>query len=157
MALCLNVVDRRFLDRAEGPVCVPTDVAWITLNAPREADPRDAVETANRDALEAALAGIGATVRRQCEPPGSIGTPCVVDPDCGRGRRCRSRLMLFTPPLTTRDRCTTYAEVVVPLRIKPSGTAAGTRALHVTTVPSAPRAVRDGDLLKLVCRVPPAP
>ncbi len=158
VALCLNVSERRFVDRAAQPLCTPTDVAWVIFTAPREADPRDATEAANRDALEAALASAGAAVRRQCQPPGVVpNTPCASDSDCGGTRRCRTRFMLFTPPLDVHDRCTAFADVVVPLRLGAHGAGTGTRTLRLSSGSSIAGAARDSDVLKLVCRPRPAP
>jgi hypothetical protein len=157
VALCLNVTERRFLDRAAQPLCTPSDVAWMVFASPREADPHDAVDAQNRDALETVLAGVGATVRRQCQPRGvEPSTPCATDADCG-SRRCRTRFTLFVPPLETRDRCTTFADVFVPLRHGARGVIANSRTLRVTTAPFAPDAARDVDVLKLVCRPANAP
>ena len=153
VALCLNVTERRFLDRAAQPLCMPSDVGWMVFTAPREADPRDAIDAQNRDALEAVLIGVGAIVRRQCQPRGvEPSTPCVTDGDCGGARRCRTRFTRFTPPLDTHDRCTTFADVLVPLRHGMHGAITGSRTLRVTTAPFAASAARDTDALKLVCR-----
>jgi len=52
IALCFNLTDARF------PACTPRDVEQVRIRAPREAAPRDAVDQANRDALEAALGAL---------------------------------------------------------------------------------------------------
>lgn len=153
VALCLNVTERRFLDHAGQPLCTPTDVAWMVFASPREAGPRDPTDTVNRGSLEAALVFIGATVRRQCQPPAvAPGTPCAADADCGGTGHCRTRFTTFSPPLDVDDVCTPFTDVVVPLRQLPSGTVTGSRTLRVTTAPSAIGAARDTDTLKLVCR-----
>lgn len=159
VALCLNVGERRFVDRDGRPLCTPSDVAWLSLTSPREAEPHGANDTHTRDALEAAIAAIGGDVRRQCERPGAEpSTPCTIDADCGRSRRCRGRFMTFAPPLETRDACTPFADVVVPLRRAERGTLVGTRTLagtstlRVTAATGDAAAARDFDTLKLVCR-----
>ena len=146
VASCVNVNEQRFHDRTGRPVCSPTDVAWIVLLAPREADPRDEIDTLNRDALEAALATAGATLRRQCQSVGvEPSTPCASTAVCG-GKRCRTRLMLFDPPSTMLDHCTSFADIVVPIRRGMTTT----RTLRLTATSST--RVRDTDVLKLVCR-----
>jgi hypothetical protein len=156
VALCLNVSERRFVDRAAQPLCRPTDVASVSFTSPKEAEPRDSLDAEIRDALEAAFAGLGGTVRQQCqrrtvEP----STPCATDDDCGASGRCRARFILFAPPLDDRDRCTAFANVVVHLRHGARGALSRSRTLRVTTS-SSDGAIRDADVLKLVCR-PAAP
>jgi hypothetical protein len=152
VALCLNVSERRLVDRRTAqPLCAATDVAWAVLKAPREADPRDGIDAANRDALEAALTALGAAVRRQCEPPGvSPSTSCVSDVDCGP-RRCRSRFVEFIPPFGERDRCTAFVDVAVPLRPGRHALKAGKRTLRLTVARATPHTARDTDVLRLVC------
>ncbi len=151
VASCLNVREQRLRSRTGGPACAPADVAWVVLQAPREADPRDPVDVLNRDALEAALAGVGAAIRRQCQSVGvEPATPCTSSADCGGTKRCRTRLMLFEPPSTTLDRCTAFADVLVPLGRSGATRKAATRTLRLTATTSA--RVRDTDVLKLTCR-----
>jgi hypothetical protein len=151
VASCVNVNERRFRDRSGQPTCSPTDVAWVVMLVPREANPHDEIDRLNRDALEAALAGAGATLRRQCQALGvEPSTPCASDADCGRTKRCRTRFMLFDPPSMTIDQCTSFAEIVVPLRQGRSGPSAATRTLRLTATSST--RVGDTDVLKLVCR-----
>jgi hypothetical protein len=150
VAACLNVDEQRFRSRSGGPACVPTDVAWIVLRSPREADPVDPADVLNRDALEAALTGIGGVVRRQCQPLGvEPSTACTTNADCGH-RKCRTRLVLFQPPSTGLGQCSTFADVVVPLRHTSKGLASATRTLRLTATSSG--RVRDTDTLKLTCR-----
>jgi len=150
VALCVNIDEQRLRSRTGGPACVPTDVAWIVLQSPRGSDPRDTTDGLNRDALEAALTGAGAVLRRQCQSVGvEPSTPCTTNADCGH-RRCRTRLMLFDPPSTMLGHCTDFADIVVPLRRTGSGFGSATRTLRLTATTSA--RIRDTDALKLTCR-----
>jgi len=157
VALCLDVRERRFVDRDDRPLCTATDVAWLSLISPREAGPHDAADVHTRDALETAIAAVGGIVRRQCELPGAAtSTPCASDADCGHARRCRGRFMAFAPPFDARGACTPFADVVVPLRHAGRAVRAGTRLLRVTAATSDAATGRDADTLKLVC-LPAAP
>src|SRR5207249_4984816 len=51
VSLCFNIAESRF-------ACSPSDVGRVQLLRPREDLPPDATDSANRDALEAALAGV---------------------------------------------------------------------------------------------------
>ncbi len=150
VALCLNVAEYRPSARGIRGACQPSDVAWVAFKSPREVDPRDATEVANRDQLEAVVAGVGAVVRRQCEPPAATGTACTADADCTRPRRCRSRFLLFEPPLQTIGACTAFANVVVPLPAGRPG-APGRTTLRVSVAAATDPRERDSDVLKLVC------
>jgi cysteine-rich repeat protein len=114
LAQCLNVTERRF-------ACSPTDVARVQILSPRENRPRNPIDEANRDALEASLAGVGGVVRGQCARPLSKrGQLCTVNADCdsaaGRGNgRCRGRFVAFAPALSAADSCTSFADIRVPL------------------------------------------
>jgi hypothetical protein len=151
VAACVNVDEQRFRSRSGGPACVPTDVAWIVLRSPREADPVDPSDVLNRDALEAALTTLGGVVRRQCQALGvEPSTPCATNADCGGRRQCRTRLVSFSPPSTAVGQCSTFADIVVPLRHTSKGLASATRTLHLTATNSG--GLRDTDTLKLTCR-----
>ena len=74
--MCFNVVDTRLR-------CSPTDVAQVQLLSPKEAKPKDATATANRDALENALTNIGGTVGGLCANRGPHkGQLCTVNSNC---------------------------------------------------------------------------
>jgi len=156
VALCFNVAERRLTARNAQSGCHPTNVAWVAFRAPRELDPRDPTELSNRDRLETAIMAVGGVVRTQCEPPGPTGTSCAIDADCSRPRRCRSRFLLMTPPLTASGVCTAFATVEVPVRHGRRGAAPGRSTLRVTVGATADVAERDSDTLKLLC-APAAP
>jgi cysteine-rich repeat protein len=151
IALCFKVTEVRF-------ACKPTDVARVELREPEEDDPRGPAETANRDALEAALAGLGGMVRGQCmSPRPGPDVLCAADSDCrsklGKQSECRGRFVVFDPPLATADTCTEFASVVVPLKqtgreLKSSKT---TLKLAVTPANSESRGT-DTDSLQLICQ-----
>jgi cysteine-rich repeat protein len=138
---CFNVTERRF-------ACSATDVARVRLLSPRENKPRSSIDEANRDALEASLAGVGGVVRGQCTRPLSKrGQLCTVNADCdsaaGRGNgRCRGRFVAFAPALSAADSCTSFADIRVPL--------GRTEKLLLNAAPSAGRS--DLNVLHLRCK-----
>ena len=115
VALCFNVRERR-------AACTPVDVERVQLKQPNAALPRDAVDAANRDALEGALAALGGNIRGVCSRPRlRAGTACERHADCdapaGAGNgACAGRFTVFAPPLATADACTGFAAITVPLR-----------------------------------------
>lgn len=91
VALCFNVRDQRL-------PCYGLPPKGVSAVRLRRVDPRKTVDVANRAALETALEGIGGVLKIG---PGVAGL----------------RAIEFTPPLTAQDRCTSYADFKVPLRI----------------------------------------
>ena len=155
VALCFNNEDARF-------ACTPTDVARVQLLLPREAQPRDATDLANRNAIEAALVGVNGAVRGQCTLPVSkLHQLCSANADCdstpGSGNGvCATRFVLFEPPLSARNRCTDFALVQVPLH----NNRMSSRTIRLSATPSndpvtGRKRAADTDALRLVCRPKP--
>jgi len=154
VAMCLNVTESRF-------ACPAEDVTQVSLKQPNEVSPRDAIDAANRDALEAALAGLGGVIRGQCVNRGAKrGQLCAVNTDCditpGSGE-CQGRLVAFDPPLNAADRCTSVADIKVPLRTTTRGLRTGRKVLTLAVTPSKDpvtgrRRANDRDTLTLVCK-----
>ena len=153
VALCVNVVDTRLS-------CSPTDVAQVQLLSPKEAKPKDAAATANRDALENALTSIGGTVRGLCANRGPHkGQLCAVNADCdsspGSGDGvCRGRFVAFTPPLSTDNSCTAFARIQVPLKQTTTGFKAASATLRVKGI-SEGAGQKGHNSLKLTCKPHP--
>jgi len=151
IALCFNVTEVRFR-------CDPTGVARVDLRDPQEDNPQGPVETANRDALEAALAGLGGLVRGQCKMPGpGPDNLCTADSDCrskqGKQGECRDRFVVFDPPLDTADTCTEFAPVVVPLKHAGRDFKSNKATLKLAITPASTGArSRDTDSLQLICQ-----
>lgn len=154
VALCFKVPEVRF-------ACNPMDVARVELTEPQEDNPQGPVETANRNALETALAGLGGVLRGQCTSSGpGPEVLCASNSDCrsklGKHSECRGRFVVFDPPLDRADTCTEFASVVVPLKqmgreVKSSKT---TLKLAVTPANSESRGT-DTDSLQLICQPQP--
>jgi hypothetical protein len=151
VGLCLNVTDPRIS-------CTPLDVSRVQILLPSEAHPRNATQTANRDALENALTGLGAEIRGTCSNAGPNRSQlCAVPSDCdsssGSGNgRCTGRFAIFLPPLADTNSCTGYASITVPLRTLGARTYAATVLLEVKGIPSStPARISDLDMLTLVC------
>jgi len=152
--LCLNVTDERF------PACNPLDVERVEIRAPKEAAPRDAVDEANRDALEAALGRIGAQVRGQCRRPVTRRNAlCTADGDCddpvGAGNgECAGRLMAFEPPRAAQNACTDYVPIRVPLRNLAQGWFPGRKFVRVRALTSYRQGrwlIGDRDAVSFTC------
>jgi cysteine-rich repeat protein len=147
VALCFNATEQRFN-------CTPSDVKQLLLTVPREAHPADAIATGNRDAIETALIGLNGMVRGMCTNSGPRrGQWCETNSDCDAtlgsgGGRCTGRFVGFAPPLAMTNRCTTFAEIKVPLRS--NGLAVGPTRLRLKATPSSGTA--DVDVLRLVCK-----
>jgi len=160
IALCLNVADRRALDRSGAPVCQTPGIDRLRITAPSERRTRDSIEGRNRLAIEDALGQLGAIVDGRCST-GRMGDRCSNDADCdsaaslGDGK-CRDRQVFFTPPLTNQGVCTDFAEIVVPLRANLKDVHPRTTRVHLTTVPPLPpgNAWRPParDAIRLICR-----
>ena len=124
ISLCFNVTDTRI------PCVSPDLVGRIHFSDPAESHPHPGADTANRDALEAALLGL----------PGAALTNT---PD---------RSIAFAPELTQIDVCTAPVLLTVPLR----QTTLGPRARHlairyrVFQHASDHRAI-DRDIIRLTC------
>ncbi|MGD0945795.1 MAG: choice-of-anchor Q domain-containing protein [Candidatus Binatia bacterium] len=141
VAQWFNVVERRF-------ACSPTDVARVQILSPPENRPRNAIDEANRDALEASLEGLGGVVRWQCtQPLSKHGQLCTVNADCdspagsGNGQCGGRRFVVFAPPLSTSGTHTAFADIRVPV--------GRTKTLMLTAAPSA--GASDVDVLWLRC------
>ncbi len=149
VASCFNAAEQRF-------ACAPTDVASVEVLKPRQARPKDATDSANRDALETALAAVNGEVRGWCINSGSqYWQVCAVGSDCdsapGRGDGiCEGRFVSFAPPLATGNACTSFASIQVPLRQTASGFRRANRTLRLRVTDSSDSS--DTDLLKLVCK-----
>jgi hypothetical protein len=143
IALCFNVTEMRRLRRATGlPLCTPTDVERVRLTSSYQAYPLSEIDVPNLDSLESAMAAIGGSGRDS--PLGTWGSTCC------------SRFVTFDPPLTARDLCTDFAEIVVPLRPIGQGSRTGHERIHLTAAPSPltkghPRRA-DRDLIDLRCK-----
>lgn len=125
VSLCYNVTDTRFsCDSIE-------EIGFIRF---RRASPRRPIDVANRDALEAAVVGIGGILR---VGPGIPGR----------------RAVFFEPPLATEDICTAFAEFKVPLRGK--APKFRSRRKPLVTIADPPigvsRSKRDSDVMRLIC------
>jgi cysteine-rich repeat protein len=154
VALCLNVAEQRF-------ACAPTDVARVQIQQPNELRPRDPTDTANRDALEGALAGTAGVVRGQCTNRGvkqkqscSSSADCDSFPGSADGR-CKGRLVAFEPPLAAYG-CTAFADIRVPLRQTAAGMRARRKRLRLSVSPSNDpltglKRAGDTDSLTLIC------
>jgi len=118
-------------------------------------------------ALAGGLAGIGGAVRGQCVratsgPRRVCGSDAECDSTPGKGDgACRGHFMAFDPPLSERDLCTEFADVVVPLRRTHGGRLRrGQRWIRLSARPtddphSGNRRTAGRDILKLSCD--PAP
>ncbi len=159
VALCLNADEHRL-------ACTATDVERIKLLLPNEIKPRDAVDTGNRDAFEGALSGIGGLIRGSCVNGGPMrGQFCAAPSDCdstpGSGNgRCSGRFVGFSPPLTTANSCTSFANVQVPVRNAAGRLLPGHKVIEVSASPSKdPVSLRprlaDIDVLTLTCKPKP--
>jgi hypothetical protein len=133
IAMCFNASETRFS-------CVPTDVQQVHLHVLQ----RTAVDAANRDALEGAMARLGGLPQQWCS----------------RSGRCTWGVV-FDPPLTPPQTCTSFADIVVPLRKTATGaTGKGVRIIGFQTLPSRnpvtgrPR-VKDSNFLKFTCQPHP--
>lgn len=152
VALCFNAAEQRFN-------CTPTDVTRVQLQRPKEVKPKDAIDQGNRDALEAALTGIGGVVRGACSNSGPHhGEFCTANSDCdstpGSGKGvCTGRFVAFQPSLTTTNACTAYASITVPLRQTTTGFSAGYETLSLKATRSDTKS--DSDTLTLVCKPSP--
>jgi len=147
VGLCLNVADAR-----SGCLYYPT-VAQVQLRSPDEANPKDAVAEANRDALENALEGLGGAVRGLCANRGPHkGELCIANADCdsaaGSGNGlCRGRFVAFVPPLSAESMCTASASIQVPLR---QGVRAASATLNVKAISDAGQ--KGHNSLRLSCK-----
>jgi len=151
-------------DDDTGLPCTPLDVERVRITEPQRTARGTAINALNGAALEGALAGIGAMTRGHCRPSRSEASAlCSTDRECdsrpGSGDgRCRDRLMAFDPPLSERDRCTHFAEIVVPLRHTEKALLAGHRRIALRTTPSRPisgrRPLGDVGSIDLFCRPP---
>ena len=123
ISLCFNVTDTRF-------PCVSADkVSRIHFTDPAESHPRTGIETENRDALEAALIGLGGTVTQGV-----------------------NRSIAFTPSLTTADICTSALLIKVPLIHTGLGLRKGHSAIRDRVFPNASDIhATDRDRLNLIC------
>lgn len=88
VSLCYNLSDTRF------PCTTVGSVGFVRF---RWANPANAIDVANCNALEAAVIGIGGVLRVGPGVPGR-------------------RAVFFAPPLAATDFCTEFAEFQVPLR-----------------------------------------
>jgi hypothetical protein len=151
VAMCLNVADSRV-------PCASIDVERVQLLSPNEAKPKDATATANRNAVENALTGLGGTVRGLCANAGPHkGQLCAVNADCdstsssGNGV-CRGRFAVFVPPFNTDNGCTAFAPIQVPLRQTIAGFRATSVLLSVRAISDPATRKRTTNSLRLTCQ-----
>lgn len=160
VALCFNVAETRV------PCVSMGAVEEVQLNQPSPFNFKKKVDVDNRLALEGALASLGAQARGVCTNPGSHkGQYCTSGLECdsapGRGDgKCSGRMGVFMGPLTASTRCTTFADIKVPLKQTRRGLRMVTYPIRVKVrAPKDPltgkRPLADGDVLKLVCRPKP--
>jgi len=148
IAVCFNVPDARL-------GCTPTDIRQVEVTKPG-IDPATPADTVNRDAIDRALQGIGATVKGVCinvRPPVhdcTANADCDSAPGAGNGR-CRSTAA-FAPPLSGQNVCTDLVFLQVPLRANGRERAVTTLRFKTQT---SPRHRSDTDTLRLVCRSSP--
>jgi len=158
LALCFNIAETRV------PCVSSGAVEAVDLNHPSPLESHNQVDIQNRLALEGALAGIGAQQRGVCTK-GQKGAYCSSALDCdsspGAGDgSCHGRFAVFPVPLTDVNRCTTFADIKVPLKKTNHGYKMAAYPIRVSVRPAKDavtgrRPVRDGDLLKLVCHPKP--
>ena len=157
--LCFNVVDSRFAS-----FCSPTQVETLTLKKPKEAAPKDAIQAAIRDAVEAKFVDLGACVGGACTSPrASVGSLCTMNADCdvqGGDGVCRGRFGALLDVITDTNVCTRYMDIVVPLKQPGSAYSAGKQTLDLLVEPTPDPVTGklrkgDNDKLKLVCLPPP--
>lgn len=125
VSLCYNVSDTRF------PCNTVDEIGFIRF---RRASPKRPIDVANRDALEAAVIGIGGVLKVGPGVPGR-------------------RAVFFEPPLATKDICTEFAEFKVPLRGKAPKYKSRRKVLVTIADPPVgiSRSKRDSDVLRLIC------
>ena len=145
VAACFNVPDTRLQ-------CAPSDVRQVQVVQPG-IDPGTAADTANRDAIDSTLQGIGATIQGACVNVRPRVHVCTANADCdsapGAGDgRCRTTAA-FAPPLSGSNVCTGFAFIQVPLRANGRKRAVTTLRLKTQT---SVRHRSDTDTLRLVCR-----
>ena len=116
VALCFNVLDARL------PECVPDQIETLKVTKPIEAAPKNAVESAIRDAFEAKFASVGACVGGACtKPASSLDFLRSANPDCddvGGDGVCKGRFGALLEVIEDTNACTGYMDVVVPLEQK---------------------------------------
>lgn len=167
VALCFNVEDSRLV----APACTPDAIEVLTLKKPKEEEPKNAVETAVRDALEAEFQGVGACIVGECsKPASSVGSTCEVDDDCDDfdddGNElpgtCKGRFGALYDWIEETNHCTDYTNLVVPLKEKNGRYSKGKQTLLLRVDPILDQATgevrpADSDKLKLTCAPIPAP
>ena len=142
--------------------CSTDEIETLHLTSPKEDKPKDAVETAIRDAFEAKFHEIGACVSGFCSKPStSVGLLCDVNADCDAEDKpgsgvCMGRLAVLDQVITETNGCTSYMDIVVPLKQKNGVYVKNKRALAVLMEPTLDPVtfkVRkgDGDKLALTC------
>ena len=166
MSLCFNIVDSRLIK--DGVQQCNTDaIETLHLTKPKQSAPKDAVETAIKNAFEANFLEVGACSSGFCsKPPSSVGTLCDVNADCdtfdgpGGDGVCTGRLAVTFDPVTATNRCTSYMDIVVPLTLRNGVYVKGKRALGVLMEPTLDPVtfkLRKGDADKLTLTCLPTP
>ncbi|MBI3782672.1 MAG: hypothetical protein HY270_04650 [Deltaproteobacteria bacterium] len=121
--------------------------------------PRTAVDESNQQAIGSALTGLGGAAKSVCIDGPRRGQSCTQNSDClaiaSRRGWCR-RVVTYSPAFSTRDACTDFADVVVPLRQKAGRLRKGVKTIGVQTMPSldpltGKRRIADSNFLKLTC------
>ncbi|GIW44427.1 MAG: hypothetical protein KatS3mg077_1709 [Candidatus Binatia bacterium] len=124
VSLCINCSDARLGQ------CIPSDIAAFEVRSPNPLSSLDAVDRANVQALEeqAGASGFGVRIVRRRTP---LPTPAA--------------------PNASPNSCGGLAQLVVPLRAKPSGgLASGRKRFRIRAWTSG--GIMDSDTLRLVCR-----
>lgn len=150
VGMCFNVDDPT---QAACTLSAVTSASLIGRARKRGVDPLGA---ANHDALYAALSGLGADVVGTCVNAGPArGSVCETNVECdtatGLADGDCERRATFTPPLQGIGRCTSAAEVKVPLRARGARWARGARRVKVRV-----KGGRGFRSLRLVCNPAPA-
>ena len=99
------------------------------------------------------------------KPSSSVGTLCDVNADCDSEDNpndgvCTGRLAVTFDPVTATNRCTSYMDIVVPLKLRNGVYAKGKRALAVLMEPTLDPVtfqLRKGDADKLTLTCLPTP
>ncbi len=123
VSLCYNVQDDR------QPCSTQGSIGFVRF---KRASPTNAIDVANRNALENAVIGLGGMLQ------------------IGKGVPGR-RAVFFNPPLTTPDICTAFANFKVPLRGSAPNYKTRRKLLVSLTEPPVNGPHRDSDVLRFIC------
>jgi len=161
VGLCFNPAEQRFACNWGGAI----EEVKMNRPSPRTNPLKHPTDYINRLSLENALINIGGVASGICANPGpqhgqfcTSSTACDSSPGNGNGR-CAGRVIAFTPPITTPNVCTAYADIIVPLKHTSKGVTKKRIRLRIKAIPPKPptgrRPKADGDLIDLVCNPKP--